>query len=126
MKKMKRTQFLALIITIGGFLITPQLFSQKNTYEIVKTNKVSNLSEYKVAMNKANFDAYRYISVRRKITFDTGVEIELLSVTELQKLNITVDTSKGNIYNPKTETNPIYRLGKNGYILAEISTNNKK
>lgn len=126
MKKMKKTQFLALIITIGGFLITPQLFSQKNTYEVVKNNKVLNLSEYEVAMDKANFDNYRYIKKRRKITFDTGVEIELLSVQELQALNIGVDASKGKIYNPNTETNPVYKLGKNGYILAEIRIKNKK
>ncbi|PCJ26198.1 MAG: hypothetical protein COA97_06540 [Flavobacteriales bacterium] len=121
---MKNTRFLALTLTIFAFLIMPELFSQKSTYEIVQNNNVSNLSEYNIAMDKANFDSYRYINKRRKITFNTGVEIELLSVYELQKLNIPVDASKGRIYNKKNETTPIYRLGKNGYILAEIETKN--
>ena len=41
-------------------MITP-LFSQKNTYKVVNTNNVENISAYRTAMDKANFDAYRYI-----------------------------------------------------------------
>ena len=126
MKKVNRTQFLVLALTVLSLLIMPEVFSQKNTYEIIKDNSVSNISEYKTAMDKANFDTYRYIQKRRKITFDTGVEIELLSVYELQALEIPVDASRGRIYNAKAETNPIYRLGNNGYISAEIKTTTPK
>jgi len=111
------------LTVIGLFIISP-LFSQSNTYAIVQTNGVTNISDYSAAMDVANFDVYRYINQRRKITFDTGVEIELLSVYELQTLNIPVDASKGRIYNANMETNPIYSLGENGYILVEMETIN--
>lgn len=111
-------------LTVLGLLIISPVFSQSNTYTVVNTNDVTNIIDYKTAMDNANFDSYRYINKRRIITFDTGVEIELLSVYELQDLNIQVDASKGRIYNEKMKTNPIYRLGENGYILAEIETRN--
>ncbi len=123
---MKKNKLFAITLTICGFLISSHLFSQKNTYRIVKENNVSNISAYRTAMDKANFDAYRYINKRRKITFDTGVEIELLSVYELQKLNIPVDASKGRIFNSKTATNPTYKLGANGYILVPMEVKNVK
>jgi len=123
---MKTINIFALIFLASSFIITPKLYSQKNTYKIIEKNNVLNISEYRTAMDKANFDTYRYIQKRRKISFDTGVVIELLSVYELQALNIPVDASKGRIYNKNGETNPIYRLGNNGYILAEIKTKNGK
>ena len=115
MKKLLVTTLTILVL----FIISP-LFSQSNTYEITQVNNVANISEYSAAMDEANFDAYRYINRRRIITFDTGVEIELLSVYELQALNIPVNASKGRIYNERTETSPIYRLGLNRRILVEI------
>jgi len=121
---MKKNYLFSLILLFIGLIFSPTIYAQKGTYKIVKTNNVDNVSEYAFAMDKANFDAYRYINRRRKITFDTGVEIELLSVYELQKLNIPVDASKGRIYNNKIESSPIYRLSKNGYILAEVKTIN--
>ncbi|MBL1279550.1 MAG: hypothetical protein COA33_004730 [Fluviicola sp.] len=113
-------KLLVTVLTVFGLFIINPLFSQSNTYAIVQTNNVTNISDYSAAMDAANFDAYRFINKRRKIFFDTGVEIELLSVYELQTLNIPVDASKGRIYNVKLDTKPIYRLGENGYILAEI------
>ena len=109
------------LTALGLFILSP-LFSQSNTYTVTQVNNVENITDYKTAMDKANFDSYRYINKRRKISFDTGVELELLSVTELQKLNIPVDASRGHVYKKKLEINPVFRLGKNGHILAEIDT----
>lgn len=115
-----------LILMTGSMLMIGNIFAQSRTYTVLNENKVSNIADYQAAMDKANFDSYRYINNRRKITFDTGVEIELLSASELQVLNIPVDISKASNYDKNTETNPIYRLGSNGYILAEIQSMEKK
>ena len=113
-------KLLVTTLTILGLFIINPLFSQSNTYMVNQANNVINISDYETAMDAANFDAYRYINRRRLITFDTGVEIELLSVYELQALNIPVNASKGRIYNARTETTPTYRLGLNSRILVEI------
>tara|TARA_B110000091_G_C13767780_1_gene455209 strand:+ start:129 stop:380 length:252 start_codon:yes stop_codon:yes gene_type:complete len=73
-------------------------------------------------MDKADFDSYRYINKTRKITFKSGVVIELLSVNELKEKNIYFDASKASIYNSKTETNHIYHIGNKVQILARVET----
>ena len=113
------------------FLLLSILFSstgisQKDTYYIIKENNVSNIADYSLAMDNANFDSYRYINKRRNIFFDTGVEIELLSVYELQTLKLPVISSKARIYNEKTHTNPIFKLGNNGHIIVEIKNQETK
>lgn len=111
----------SIIITTFLIFFYTYSYTQKNTYQIINQNNVTNISDYNTAMDSAKFDSYRYIKKRRKLVFASGVEIELLSVHELQKLNIPVNSSKGRIYNEKVHTNPIFRLGPNGYILAEIN-----
>jgi len=100
--------------------------SQKDTYYIINENGVPNIADYSSAMDNANFDSYRYITKRRKIFFKTGVEIELLSVYEMQSLKLPVNASKARIYNDKTHTNPIFKLGNNGHILMEIQNQKTK
>ena len=97
-----------------------------HTYRILNLPNLPDLSSYDNAMEEANFDSYRYINARRKLTFDSGIVIELLSIYELQKLNISVDESKAKIYNSEQETNPIYSLSSNGHILARYKSENQK
>jgi len=120
---MKKT---ALTFVTFLFLSFVSVYGQEDTYKIVKTNNVLNIDDYKFAMDKANFDSYRYLNTRRKLTFNTGVEIELLSVQELQGLQLSVDASKASVFDSQTETHPIYKLGNNGYILIEIQKTQKK
>lgn len=97
-------------------------FSQKNTFRVVKKNNVQNISDYVNAMNKANFDAYRYLKKRRNISFKSGVIIELLSAQELKEKNIAFDYSKAKTYNAKNEVNHTFYLGNNGHIMAGVAT----
>lgn len=101
-------------------------FSQENTYEIVETNDLLNIEEYILAMNKADFDSYRFIDQRRVLNFNTGVKIELLSSNELKNLGVSFDSSKAINYIPDYEGKTIYKLGNNGYIIAEVKTASKK
>tara|TARA_B100000809_G_scaffold260154_1_gene306550 strand:+ start:4602 stop:4994 length:393 start_codon:yes stop_codon:yes gene_type:complete len=120
---MNKTIFPSLFLTIIGiFILTSAGFSQKNTYEVATKNNVANISDYTDAMDKADFDSYRYINKTRKITFKSGVVIELLSANELKEKNISFDASKASIYNSKTETNHIYHIGNKGHILAGVET----
>lgn len=106
---------------------TSNLFAQEGTYKIVKENNLTNVSDYITAMDKANFDSYRYVNNRRKLVFNTGLIIELLSVQELENSGIAVDASKAMVYDPKKLIqNPVYRLNNNGHIIAEFQTANKK
>jgi len=109
-----------------SILFTSTGFSQKDSYQIIKEDNVSNIADYSSAMDNANFDSYRYVNKRRKIFFDSGVEIELLSVYELQSLKLPVNASNARIYNDKSHTNPIFKLGNNGHVLVEIKNQETK
>jgi len=121
---MKKT---ALTFVTFLFLSFVSVYGQEDTYKIVKTNNVLNIDDYKFAMDKANFDSYRYLNTRRKLTFKKGVVLELFSVKELETSGVAVDASKAVVYDPKKIIqNPIYRLGNNGFIIAEFKAKTKK
>ena len=91
-------------------------YSQENTYEFIENGSVNDLSVYTEAMNKANFDAYRFMSKRRLIRFKSGVVISLFSEQELLEKGFQITDSKA-IPDEITLTNePIFELRENGYI----------
>ncbi|TXB63442.1 hypothetical protein FRY74_12740 [Vicingus serpentipes] len=105
-------------LTIFLFLITLGVYSQENTYKIIKTNKVQNLADYSSAMNKASFDQYRFFDKRRVINFESGVQIELFSANELKKNGVKVEDSisiKGDL--PKDYIEPVFRINENGHVI---------
>ena len=101
---------------VSFLLIASFSYSQENTYEFIENGSVNDLSVYTEAMNKANFDAYRFMSKRRLIRFKSGVVISLLSEQELLEKGFQITDSKA-IPDEITLTNePIFELRENGYI----------
>ena len=87
---MKKNHYLVLF-----FLFSTQFFSAQNysSAEIVKKYEIkSSLDKaddfFISSFEKADWDKYRYEDERRTLRFENGVVIELLSATELLKLNI--------------------------------------
>ena len=114
---MKTTKFLSSIFLIVALSLSG--YAQKGTYSIVQKSDVKNIKEYEKAMDDANFDSYRFIDKRRKLVFESGVVIELLSVNELKEKNIAVDESKAILNLPKDYKEPIFKLTDNGHIVAQ-------
>lgn len=107
-------------------LISFGLFGQTGTYEVVETNNVTNIDEYELAMDKANFDAYRYNSKRRALRFESGVIIELLSADELRAKKIEFNEKSAQQFDPsQKESSYIWRLAPNGYILQVFEKSEK-
>ena len=110
-------------IFVVVFLITSSaLFSnslaQPNTFEIVLNGNITDVTQYITAMNNADFSNYFYQNTRRKIVFESGVVIELLSVRELEAKGIQIQQQKFLYYNPNdTSVAPIYKLTEEGVIL---------
>jgi len=118
---MKFNLYYLLIISI---LICSKGLSQKNTYRIIHKNKTSNLLEFRVAIEKADFNKMRFKTKRREITFLNGPTIELLSAQELISKGFKIELSEC-IDESSLNDNNTWKLDPNGYIIQVISMNNK-
>ena len=102
------------------------VFSQPNTYIIVNDGNVTNLEDYKTALDNANFDSYRYINKNRTITFDSGVVVELLSVRTLQERGVPANENAASAYDPnKKPIACIWKLSPNGTIVQTFENPSK-
>jgi len=101
---------------VSFLLIASFSYSQENTYEVIENGSVNDLSVYTEAMNKANFDAYRFMSKRRLIRFKSGVVISLLSEQELLEKGFQITDSKAIPDEIILTNEPIFELRENGYI----------
>ncbi len=101
---------------VSFLLIASFSYSQENTYEFIENGSVNDLSVYTEAMNKANFDAYRFMSKRRLIRFKSGVVISLLSEQELLEKGFQITDSKAIPDEIILTNEPIFELRENGYI----------
>ena len=100
-------------------------FSQKDSYLIINKNKTTNISEYKDALDNANFNRIRYKSKRRQITFLNGPTIELLSAQELISKGVLIDLSEATNDGKYIDDSNTWKLAPNGHIFHTISMNNK-
>ena len=101
---------------VSFLLLATFSYSQENTYEVIENGTVNDLSVYTEAMNKANFDAYRFMSKRRLIRFKSGVVISLLSEQELLEKGFQITDSKAIPDEIILTNEPIFELRENGYI----------
>ena len=101
---------------VSFLLLATFSYSQENTYEVIENGSVNDLSVYTEAMNKANFDAYRFMSKRRLIRFKSGVVISLLSEQELLEKGFQITDSKAIPDEIILTNEPIFELRENGYI----------
>jgi hypothetical protein len=108
-----------------SILFTSTGFSQKASYRIINRNKTTNISEYKDALDNANFNRIRYKSKRRQITFLNGPTIELLSAQELISKGVLIDLSEAINDGNYIDDSNTWKLAPNGHIIHTISMNNK-
>ena len=77
-------------------LLTSFVFSQEQndvTYRITSNPNNVDLLAYQTALNKSNFECFRYQSKSRFLTFKTGVVIELYSYDKV--INAGIEQKKG-------------------------------
>lgn len=110
------------ILALAIVCFTLSSFAQTGTYSILSEGNAADISAYKNALNAANFDSYRFVSKRRKITFLSGVEVELASATELEEQAIPVDISKALSDETKIVDEGIWKLTESGHIIRTQSS----
>jgi hypothetical protein len=107
------------ILTILSLLSGSAFSQEKNnsTFQVVSTSKVTNTESYIKAMEMANFNCYHLKKTRRKLTFDTGVEIELFSIAEISAKGLKFDASCAVDENKLEKKAPVYHLSESGIIM---------
>lgn len=96
-------------------------FTITKSWVIVNPESVQNVADYEAALDKADLDKYRYVDKRNTLTFDTGLQVELLSANELTAAGLPVNLNKVRTSDPTFDTQPVFKLGANGIIL-EVQT----
>jgi len=112
--------FLLIAITV----ISAFAFTVARSWVILNPNAVQNVASYEAALDKADLDKYRYVDKRNTLTFDTGLQVELLSANELTAAGLPVNLNKVRTAEPSFDTKPVFSLGANGIIL-EVQTRTK-
>ncbi len=115
-----------LIVVIGIILLSPDFYAQDKSYVILDRAQVADISLYIAAIEKANWDKYRFVDERRVITFQEQVKIELLSANEMAERGLKIDLSKIMKQASNRKYQPLFVLSDNGFIIEQHSYKSKR
>jgi hypothetical protein len=125
---MKKNYYLILF-----FLFPIQFLSAQNhsSAEIAKKYEIKSSFDkaddfFISSFEKADWDKYRYEDKRRVLRFKNGVVIELLSATELIKLNIPFDENRIISKGIQSKSDSKFTINENGHIIELHTYNIKK
>ena len=89
-------------------------------FVIHNPRSVSNISDFIYALNHNDLDKYRHMDYRTIIHFNEGVEVELLSGTEMVEAGLSVDISKVSTGQDRTR-NSQFSLDPSGRIVVSVT-----
>jgi hypothetical protein len=96
------------------------------TFSVVSNGSVTDTRPYEVAFANADMEQFRYQNKRCTITFDNGVQIELLSATEMQQAGHNITLGDYKYSDPQNWTAPIFHLNADGTLSAMYTKANLK
>ena len=105
--------------------ISSKGLSQKGSYRIINKNKTHNISEYKDAIEKADFNRMRFKNKRRKLVFENGPTIELFSAQELIDKGYNIDINEAIDNDELINEYNIWKLSPNGHVIQVIAMDKK-
>lgn len=127
---MKKKYLFSLLILVCFFcrnVEAQKSLTPKNTFSVLVKANTPDADLASNCIEKSDFSNYRLRNARRKLTFDSGVIIELFSAIELKNMghNINSEFYAENL--PKNYVEPIYSITKNGDLIQnhQPSTNYK-
>jgi len=103
------------------FVIILYAQSPISGFVIINDGAVNNISAYENALNRNNLDKYRHIDQRAVMIFKSGVEVELLSATEVLELGLSVDMNVVNQSDEDRMKNKEFDLHSSGRILELVT-----
>src|SRR4051812_17825594 len=115
MKTIFRNFLIFAIMFYGAKTITAQ---EKNnsTFAIINQAGITNIQPYILAIEKANFNCYHLKKNRRKITFDTGVVVELYSLDEMHSKGVAFNSPCALDESKLQKKQPVYHLTEEGIL----------
>jgi hypothetical protein len=115
---MKRTSCFALLLfficSLSAQTLTPG-------FVILNPRSVTNLSDFVYALKHNDLDKYRHADHRTTIHFTEGLNVELLSGSEMLAAGLPVDMSKVNTTNIDRTRYSQFSLHSSGRILISVS-----
>ena len=119
MKKHKTKFLLPLFFLLAQTFLSFSQELEGETYRITNHGTVADIQPYINALNAANMQYHRLKNLRNKIVFETGVEVELFSCTELISAGRTINTEDYPDSFPANYLKPKFYLGSGNFILEE-------
>jgi hypothetical protein len=109
-------------------VLTEQLIAGTpvGTFTVVNHGSVTDTRPYETAIANADLESYRYQNRRCTITFDNGVQIELISATEMQLSGHTVNISDYKTSDTSQWIQPTFHLNADGTLSAIYTKANLK
>lgn len=116
---MKKKYILPVLILcfFGISKVNAQELTPKNTFLVVAKQNSSEAELASKCIEKSDFSSHRLRDARRKLTFENGVIVELLSANELKNLGYAIDPTFYPEKIDKKYVEPIYSITTNGDLI---------
>jgi len=90
-------------------------------FVILNPRSVPNMSDLVYALGHNDLDKYRHVDHRTTIHFNAGLDVELLSGTEMVEAGLPVDMSKVNTTEIDRTRNSQFSLHPSGRIIVTVT-----
>jgi len=117
----KTQTFERLTLCLGILFLSFNAHNQtaENSFEIINSSSFDNSNNYKQAIMAASFDTFRLKNERVTLVFANGLQVELLSATELKSIGTAINLDDYREQNLPDYVMPTFELAPNGYIVAK-------
>lgn len=114
------------LIAIPAFHTTVFAGTPVGTFTVISHGSVTDTRPYETAIANADMESYRYQNRRCIISFDNGVQIELLSALEMQQLGHNVVLTDYKMDDTPNWIQPVFHLNADGTLSAVYTKPNLK
>jgi hypothetical protein len=105
-----------LLILISAMRLTAG--TPAGTFIVTNNGAVADVNPYITAIANADMESFRYQNKRCTIVFDNGLQVELLSATEVQALGIQINISEYKSEDTSGWIQPVFHLNNDGTLSA--------
>lgn len=88
------------------------------TFSVISRGNVTDIQPYETAIANADMEAFRYRNTRCVITFDNGLQVELLSAVEMQQLGHNIVVGDYKTADAPNWIAPVFHLNEDGTLSA--------
>lgn len=109
---------LIVLLTISAFQINVHAGTPVGTFTVINRGSVTDAQPYETAVAAADLESFRYRNTRCIITFDNGLQVELLSAAEMQQLGHNIVVGDYKVADEPNWIQPVFHLNQDGTLSA--------